>query len=136
MAVIGCGLIGSSVIRAARAAGAVGSVAVGEASPAHRAQITVLGYADLVTADMAEAVADADLVVFAVPVLAMGPAAVAAAASLKPGATVTDVGSVKVSVGDALRAAVIAAGGDAARVVARGYPGAPPPGGALTAVLR
>jgi cyclohexadieny/prephenate dehydrogenase len=106
MAVIGCGLIGSSVIRAARAAGAVGSVAVGEASPAHRAQITALGYADLVTGDMAEAVADADLVVFAVPVLAMGPAATAAAAALKPGATVTDVGSVKVSVGDALRAAV------------------------------
>jgi len=37
---------------------------------------------------------------------------------------------------NALRAAVIAAGGDAARVVARGYPGAPPPGGAITAVLR
>jgi cyclohexadieny/prephenate dehydrogenase len=106
MAVIGCGLIGSSVIRAARAAGVVGSVAVGEANPAHRAQITALGYADLVTGDMAEAVADADLVVFAVPVLAMGPAAIAAAAALKPGATVTDVGSVKVSVGDALRAAV------------------------------
>ncbi|MFO0438716.1 MAG: prephenate dehydrogenase/arogenate dehydrogenase family protein, partial [Phenylobacterium sp.] len=106
MAVIGCGLIGSSVIRAARAAGAVGSVAVGEASEAHRAEIAALGYADLVTGDMAEAVADADLVVFAVPVLAMGPAATAAAAALKPGATVTDVGSVKVSVAEALRAAV------------------------------
>jgi cyclohexadieny/prephenate dehydrogenase len=106
MAVIGCGLIGSSVIRAARAAGAVGSVAVGDASEAHRAEVEALGYADLVTGDMAEAVADADLVVFAVPVLAMGPAAAAAAAALKPGATVTDVGSVKVSVADALRAAL------------------------------
>jgi cyclohexadieny/prephenate dehydrogenase len=106
MAVIGCGLIGSSVIRAARAAGAVGSVAVADASPAHRAEIEALGYADLVTADPAEAVRDADLVVFAVPVLAMGPAAAAATGALKPGATVTDVGSVKVSVGDALRAAV------------------------------
>lgn len=106
MAVIGCGLIGSSVIRAARAAGAVGTVAVADASAAHRAEIEVLGYADLVTADPAEAVRDADLVVFAVPVLAMGPAAAAATAALKPGATVTDVGSVKVSVGDALRAAV------------------------------
>jgi cyclohexadieny/prephenate dehydrogenase len=106
MAVIGCGLIGSSVIRAARAAGAVGSVAVADANPAHRAEIEALGYADLVTADPAEAVRDADLVVFAVPVLAMGPAAAAATAALKPGATVTDVGSVKVSVGDALRAAV------------------------------
>jgi len=106
MAVIGCGLIGSSVIRAARAAGAVGSVAVADASAAHRAEIESLGYADLVTSDPAEAVRDADLVVFAVPVLAMGPAAAAATAALKPGATVTDVGSVKVSVGDALRAAV------------------------------
>ena len=106
MAVIGCGLIGSSVIRAARAAGAVGSVAVADASAAHRAEIESLGYADLVTGDPAEAVRDADLVVFAVPVLAMGPAAAAATAALKPGATVTDVGSVKVSVGDALRAAV------------------------------
>ncbi|MFM8754677.1 MAG: prephenate/arogenate dehydrogenase family protein [Phenylobacterium sp.] len=106
MAVIGCGLIGSSVIRAARAAGAVGAVAVADASPAHRAEIAALGYADLVTADPAEAVRDADLVVFAAPVLAMGPAAAAATAAFKPGATVTDVGSVKVSVADALRTAV------------------------------
>ena len=106
LAVVGCGLIGSSVIRAARAAGAVGAVAVADASAAHREQIAALGYADLVTADVAEAVRDADLVVFAVPVLAMGPAAAAAALALKPGATVTDVGSVKVSVAEALRAAI------------------------------
>ncbi len=106
MAVIGCGLIGSSVIRAARAAGIVGRVAVADAHEGHRAQIVELGYADLVTADVGVAVADADLVVFAVPVLAMGPAAAAAAAALKPGATVTDVGSVKGSVADALVAAL------------------------------
>ena len=106
MAVIGCGLIGSSVIRAARAAGAVGAVAVADASEAHRAEIVALGYADLVTGDVAEAVRDADLVVFAVPVLAMGAAAAAAAPALKPGATVTDVGSVKTSVAEALRAAL------------------------------
>ena len=79
MAVVGCGLIGSSVIRAARAAGAVGTVAVADASAEHRAEIARLGYADLVTDDVARAVADADLVVFAVPVLAMGPAAMQAA---------------------------------------------------------
>ena len=33
LAVIGCGLIGSSLIRGARAAGAVGEVAVADASP-------------------------------------------------------------------------------------------------------
>ncbi|WP_304165395.1 prephenate/arogenate dehydrogenase family protein [Phenylobacterium aquaticum] len=106
MAVIGCGLIGSSVILAARAAGTVGEVFVADASPAHRARITELGYADLVTGDIAQAVAGADLVVFAVPVMAMGEAALAAAATLKAGATVTDVGSVKGSVAEALAKAL------------------------------
>ena len=49
MAVIGCGLIGASVILAARASGAVGEVAVADASPAARARIEALGFADLVT---------------------------------------------------------------------------------------
>ena len=106
MAVIGCGLIGSSVILAAREAGAVGEVIVADLSDAHRARIVELGYADKVTGDIAEAVKDADLVVFAVPVLAMGDAAKAAAPAMKPGAIVTDVGSVKGSVAAALTAAL------------------------------
>jgi cyclohexadieny/prephenate dehydrogenase len=106
IAVIGCGLIGSSVIRAARERGAVDHVAVADASPAHRARIVELGFADLVTAEIAEAVADADLVLFAVPVLAMGEAAKAAAGAMKPGATATDVGSVKGSVAEALAGAL------------------------------
>jgi cyclohexadieny/prephenate dehydrogenase len=106
MAVIGCGLIGASVILAARASGAVTHVAVADASPAARERIAALGFADLVTADPAEAVRDADLVVFAVPVMAMGEAARAAAPALKTGATVTDVGSVKAAVGEALSAAL------------------------------
>src|SRR3954470_6655141 len=105
MAVVGCGLIGSSVIRGARAAGVVGEIAVAEASPEARERIMALGLADSVTADVAEAVRDADLVVFAVPVLAMGEAAKAAAAALKTGAILTDVGSVKGSVAEALSAA-------------------------------
>ncbi|HEY8571719.1 prephenate/arogenate dehydrogenase family protein [Phenylobacterium sp.] len=105
MAVVGCGLIGSSVIRAARQAGAVGEVAVADAKPEHRARIADLGLADTVTGDIAEAVRDADLVVFAVPVLAMGEAMKAAAPALKPGVTVTDVGSVKGSVAEALQEA-------------------------------
>ena len=71
MAVIGCGLIGSSVILAAREAGAVGEVIVADLSEAHRGRIVELGYADRVTGDIAEAVEGADLVVFAVPVLAI-----------------------------------------------------------------
>ena len=106
MAVIGCGLIGSSVIHAARAAGVVGQVAVADASPEHRERIKAIGFADLVTDDIAEAVRDADLIVFAVPVLAMGEAARAAAPAVKPGATVTDVGSVKAAVSEALTSAL------------------------------
>jgi cyclohexadieny/prephenate dehydrogenase len=106
MAVIGCGLIGSSVIRAARAAGVVGEVAVADASEPARERIAALGFADTVTADPAEAVRDADLVVFAVPVMAMAAAATAAAPGMKPGATVTDVGSVKAAVAEALGAAL------------------------------
>ncbi len=106
MAVIGCGLIGSSVILAAREAGVVGKVMVADLNPAHRNRIVELGYADLVTDDIALAVTDADLVVFAVPVLAMGEAATVAAPAMKAGATVTDVGSVKGSVSAALSAAL------------------------------
>jgi cyclohexadieny/prephenate dehydrogenase len=106
MAVIGGGLIGSSMIRAAREAGAVGEIAVAEASSAARDRILALKLADSVTADAAEAVRDADLVVLAVPVLAMEAAARAAAPGLKSGATVTDVGSVKAHVAAALTAAL------------------------------
>ncbi|MBX3483300.1 prephenate/arogenate dehydrogenase family protein [Phenylobacterium sp.] len=104
MAVIGCGLIGSSVVRAAREAGAVGGIAIAEASEAARARIVELGLADVVTGDAAEAARDADLVVFAVPVMSMEAAAKAAAPGLKAGATVTDVGSVKGHVAEALAA--------------------------------
>ena len=104
MAVIGCGLIGSSIIRAARAAGVVGAVAVADLNPEHRAEIERLGYADAVFAEAAEAVRDADLVVLATPPLSIAAAALAAGAGFKPGATVTDVGSVKGGVGEALAA--------------------------------
>ncbi|WP_068875018.1 MULTISPECIES: prephenate/arogenate dehydrogenase family protein [unclassified Phenylobacterium] len=106
MAVVGCGLIGSSVIRAAREAGAVGEIAVAETSAPARERIVALGLADAVFDDAAEAVRDADLVVFAVPVMSMAAAAKAAAPGLKAGATVTDVGSVKAHVADALTAAL------------------------------
>ena len=105
LAVVGCGLIGSSVVRAAREAGAAGTIAIAETSEPARARIAELGLADHVTGDAAEAVADADLVLFAVPVMSMAAAAKAAAPGLKAGATVTDVGSVKGSVADALAAA-------------------------------
>jgi len=105
MAVIGGGLIGSSVIRAARAHGAVGEIMVADANPAHRERLEALGITDGVFADPAEAVAGADLIVLAVPVMAIGAATAGAAAGMKPGATLTDVGSVKGAVADAMAAA-------------------------------
>ena len=104
MAVIGAGLIGSSVIRAARARRVVGQVAVADASAAVRNRVQALGFADSVSADPAEAVRGADLVVIATPPLAIGAVAAEAAAALKPGAIVTDVGSVKTAVAEAFAA--------------------------------
>ena len=102
MAVIGCGLIGSSLIRAARASGAVETVAVYDLSPAVRERVIELGYADEVFDDPAQAVAGADLVIFAAPPAAIGEVAKLAAKGLKAGAVVSDVGSVKSAISDAL----------------------------------
>jgi cyclohexadieny/prephenate dehydrogenase len=102
MAVVGFGLIGSSLARIAREKGVVGEIIAVDASEAHRARIIDLGLADRVTGDIAEGVAGCDLVVFATPVLAIGEAMAAAAPALSPGATVTDVGSVKGSVAEAM----------------------------------
>jgi len=104
IAVIGCGLIGSSVVRGVRAKGLAGTIAVCDASAEVCERVLALGLADLVVADPAQAVIDADLVVLATPPLAIAPAAAAAAPGLKAGATVTDVGSVKAAVAEALGA--------------------------------
>jgi len=101
MAIIGCGLIGSSVIRAARGAGVVGEIAVADASPEARERIVALALADEVTADASAACRDADLVMFATPPLSIGVVAAEVADALKPGATVSDVGSVKAAVAEA-----------------------------------
>jgi cyclohexadieny/prephenate dehydrogenase len=65
-----------------------------------------LGYADAVFDDPAQAVWGADLVIFAAPPAAIGEVAKLAAPGLKAGAVVSDVGSVKAAVGEALREAV------------------------------
>jgi cyclohexadieny/prephenate dehydrogenase len=101
MAVIGCGLIGSSVVRAARAHGVVGEIVVADASAGVRDRVIALGLAESVVEDPVEAVREADLVVFATPPLAIESAAARAAAALKLGATVSDVGSVKAAIAEA-----------------------------------
>lgn len=104
LTVVGAGLIGGSVIRAARAHGVVGEITVADASENHRARALEIGLADHVTGDLAEAVADADLVVLATPVLSIGEVAAAITPHLKPGATLTDVGSTKATIAEAFRA--------------------------------
>ena len=104
IAVLGCGLIGSSIVRAARAHGVASQISVYDLSPEVRARVAELAIADRVADDPAEAVTDADLVVLAAPPGAIASAAEACAAGLKPGATLTDVGSVKGHIGQALSA--------------------------------
>jgi cyclohexadieny/prephenate dehydrogenase len=98
LALIGIGLIGSSIARAARAAGVVRSIAATARSGATRRRVAELGIADQVTETNAAAVAGADLVIVCVPVGQCGAVAAEIGAHLKPGATVSDVGSVKGSV--------------------------------------
>ncbi|HTK34664.1 MAG TPA: prephenate/arogenate dehydrogenase family protein [Caulobacteraceae bacterium] len=105
LAVIGCGLIGGSVVRAARAAGVVDEIAVAEINPAYRDRLAELDIADLLTGDAREAVSGADLVMLATFPSALEDVAREIGPHLKPGATITDVGSVKGPVGEALSAA-------------------------------
>jgi cyclohexadieny/prephenate dehydrogenase len=103
IAIIGVGLIGASIARAAREHGAANTIQLYDANPAVRERARELGLGEVFD-DPEEAVAKAELVVLAVPVGAMGAAAAACARGLKIGAIVTDVGSVKKAVVDALAA--------------------------------
>jgi cyclohexadieny/prephenate dehydrogenase len=98
LAIIGTGLIGSSIARAARAQGAVQTIAATSHSPQTRKRIAELGIADEVPGTNAEAVKGADLVIVCVPVGVCGAVAKEISPHLKPGATVSDVGSVKGSI--------------------------------------
>jgi cyclohexadieny/prephenate dehydrogenase len=101
VALIGLGLIASSMAHAMRAGGLAGEIVGFAKSPETRAAAKEL-FCDRVTDSAAEAVQGADLVVLAVPVGAMGEIAAEIGPHLKPGATVTDVGSVKRAVVDAV----------------------------------
>ncbi len=95
LAIIGPGLIGSSIMRAARAQGLVKTIVATARSPQTRERVKELGIADEVTDSNAAAVKDADLVIVCIPVGACGAVAKEIGPHLKPGATVSDVGSVK-----------------------------------------
>lgn len=95
VALIGFGLIGGSIARAARVHGLAGEIITTAHSEKSRARIAELGIVDQVVATNAEAVEGADLVILCIPVGACGPVAQEIAGSLKPGAIISDVGSVK-----------------------------------------
>jgi cyclohexadieny/prephenate dehydrogenase len=97
VALIGLGLIASSMAHAMRAGGLAGEI-VGYARSAETRAVARELFCDRVTDSAAEAVAGADLVVLCVPVGAMEAIAAEIGLHLKAGATVTDVGSVKQAV--------------------------------------
>lgn len=102
VALIGLGLIASSMCHAMRRANLAGEIVGTARSPETRAIAREDGLCDRVTDTAAEAVQGADLVVLCVPIGAMGPVAEEIAPHLKPGATVSDVGSVKQAVVEAV----------------------------------
>ena len=94
IAIIGFGLIGSSLARAIRKAGIAGEIVAIDRDEAVRARVAELGLADRVVAGP-EGVEGADFVILCVPVRANAGVAEAIAPHLAPGAIVSDVGSVK-----------------------------------------
>ena len=102
VALIGLGLIASSMAHAMKAAGLAREIAGHARTAETRAAALEIGFCDAVFDTAEAAVAGADLVVLAVPVGAMAEVAAAIGPHLKPGATVTDVGSVKQAVIEAV----------------------------------
>ena len=106
VAVIGLGLIGSSVARAVRQHMPTVRLTGYDADPAVRARADALDLVDDIADSAGAAVIDADLVMLCMPVGAMAAAAQAIAADLPADAIVSDVGGSKASVMEALRAAL------------------------------
>ena len=102
VALIGLGLIASSMAHAMRRAGLADEITGYARSSETRAIAREIGLCDRVCDTAAEAAEGADLVVLCVPVGAMESVAREIAPALKPGATVSDVGSVKRAVIDAV----------------------------------
>jgi cyclohexadieny/prephenate dehydrogenase len=104
LAVIGIGLIGSSILHAAKTRRLAGTTVASDASETVRLRAAELGLADEIAPSVAEAVKGADLVIICVPVGAMAAVAAEIGPYLEAGAIVSDVGSVKGAVLAALKA--------------------------------
>lgn len=101
LAVVGLGLLGGSVARAARARGVAGTVVAVSRSAATLAEARRAGVVDAVTSDLGAGVRGADLVVLCAPVGALPGLVQEAWPHLGHDAVLTDVGSVKAVVVDA-----------------------------------
>jgi cyclohexadieny/prephenate dehydrogenase len=98
LALLGMGLIGSSIARAVRKQAAARTIIACSRSAGTRRRVAELGLADQVVESNAAAVAGADLVIICVPVGACGTVAAEIGQHLAPDAIVSDVGSVKATV--------------------------------------
>ena len=95
LAIVGLGLIGSSIAHAARRGGCAKTIFGFDVDADVRARARRIGFADTISDDLAACVADADLVILCTPVGAYKDVAAAAAPHLRKGAILSDVGSVK-----------------------------------------
>ncbi|HWY73374.1 MAG TPA: prephenate dehydrogenase/arogenate dehydrogenase family protein [Burkholderiaceae bacterium] len=109
VAILGCGLMGSSLAAALRRRDLASRVVGYDLDPDTGARAMRLGLIDATAASAAQAVQDADLVVLAAPVGAMPQLLEHIAAGLGPSALVTDLGSTKADVMAAAREALGAA---------------------------
>ncbi len=102
VALIGLGLIAGSMALAMRRGGLAGEITGYARSSETRDIAREIGLVDRVYDSAADAAEGADLVVLCVPIGVMGGVAAEISAVLKPGATVSDVGSVKRAVIEAV----------------------------------
>jgi len=98
LTLVGLGLIGSSIARAARKYGAAERIVALDASKQVLSRVRELEIADEASGDVRSALEGADLVILCVPVGAIGAVAREIAPHLRHGAVLSDVGSVKASV--------------------------------------
>jgi len=95
LAIIGLGLIGSSLFHAARRAQLASDLSGYDSNADVRRRAKAIGFADTISDDLQSCVTDADLVILCTPVGAFKEIAQAIAPHLKAGAILSDVGSVK-----------------------------------------
>ena len=95
MALIGVGLIGSSIAQAARQKGVVNHISVATRRHETLEEAASINIADSYTTEAKKAVADADVVILCTPVGAFESVMKQIAPALKPGAVLSDVGSLK-----------------------------------------